>query len=318
MRVGPSGDGTPGGELLSLPECYERCRRVERYHSRTYYFSTQLFPREVRPHVHAIYAFMREADEIVDDPGEASLEEQLAGLDGFEAETVAAISGESVANPTLRAFANTVRLHGIELDTVNAFLGSMKMDTRVFRYETFMDLKSYTYGSAAVVGLMMCRIMGVTDAAADPHAEALGEAMQLTNFLRDVGEDWERGRVYLPQEDLKHFEYTEKDLASGVIDERFAKLMRFEISRARRLYEDADRGLHYIPRGRRYPIAVARRLYAAILDSIEANGYDVFSGKASTSAAKKLAVATGCAARDPKDLVARSRSRRAPGTAIPA
>lgn len=318
MRVGPSGDGTPGGELLSLPECYERCRRVQEHHSRTYYFSTQLFPREVQPHVHALYAFMREADEIVDDPGEATLDEQLAGLDGFEGETIAAISGEAVANPTLRAFANTVRLHGIELDTVNAFLASMKMDTRVFRYETFTDLKSYTYGSAAVVGLMMCRVTGVTESAADPHAEALGEAMQLTNFLRDVGEDWERGRVYLPQEDLARFGYTGEDLAAGVVDERFAALMRFEISRARALYEDADRGLHYIPRGRRYPITVARRLYAAILDRIEANGYDVFSGKASTSAAKKLAVAAGCAARDPGDLVARGRSRRRPQIAIPA
>lgn len=318
MRVGPSGDGTPGGELLSLPECYERCRRVQEHHSRTYYFSTRLFPRDVRPHVHSIYAFMREADEIVDDPGEASLEEQLAELERFEDETAAAISGEAVANPTLRAFANTVRSHGIELDTVNAFLASMKMDTRVFRYETFTDLKSYTYGSAAVVGLMMCRIMGVEDRSADPNAEALGEAMQLTNFLRDVGEDWERGRVYLPLEDLRRFEYTEEDLAAGVVDERFEALMRFEISRARELYEDADRGLAYIPRGRRYPIAVARRLYAAILDRIEKRGYDVFSGKASTSGARKLAVAAGCALTDPGDLVARGRSRREPQVVIPA
>lgn len=317
MRVGPSGDGTPGGELLSLSECYERCRRVERFHSRTYYFSTQLFPPEVRPHVHAVYAFMREADEIVDDPGGASLDEQLASLDAFEDETVAAISGETVANPTLRAFANTVRSRGIELDTVNSFLASMKMDTRVFRYETFTDLRSYTYGSAAVVGLMMCRIMGVPERSADPHAEALGEAMQLTNFLRDVGEDWRRGRVYIPQEDLRRFEYTEEHLAAGVVDERFEALMRFEISRARELYEDADRGLHYIPRGRRYPIAVARRLYADILGRIERNRYDVFSVKASTSASRKLVVAAGCAARDPGELVARGRSRRRPEIALP-
>lgn len=318
MRVGPSGDGTPGGDLTPLRECYERCRRVEKHHSRTYYFSTQLFPREVRPHVHAIYAFMREADEIVDDPGEATLEDQLAGLDHFERETVAAISGEAVANPTLRAFANTVRLHGIELDTVGAFLASMKMDTRVFRYETFTDLKGYTYGSAAVVGLMMCRIMGVEDRAADPHAEALGEAMQLTNFLRDVGEDWKRGRIYLPQEDLRRFDYTEEDLAKGIVDERFEALMRFEISRARELYEDADLGLRCIPRGRRYPIAVARKLYAAILDRIESADYDVFSGKVSTSAAKKLTVAAGCAVRDPGEIVARGRSRGEPEIAIPA
>ncbi|MDN5696686.1 MAG: phytoene/squalene synthase family protein [Rubrobacter sp.] len=318
MRIEPASDGAPRGEMLSLPECYALCRRVQESHSRTYYFSTRLFPREVRPHVHALYAFMREADEIVDDPGEATLDEQLASLDSFEAATIAAISGQAVSNPVLRAFANTVRLRRIDLSTVTAFMASMKMDTRVFRYETYSDLRKYTYGSAAVVGLMMCRVMGVTDKAADPHAGALGEAMQLTNFLRDVGEDYELGRVYLPQEDLRSFGYTEQDLAAGVVDERFAALMDFEITRARELYAEAERGLAYIPRGRRYPIAVASDLYAAILDRIEAANYDVFSAKASTSAASKLAIAASRAAKDPADLVARGRSRGKPEIAIPA
>lgn len=318
MRVEPPSDGAPGGELLSLAECYELCRRVQERHSRTYYFSTRLFPREVRPHVHALYAFMRQADEIVDDPGDATLDEQLASLEAFEAATISAISGEAVANPVLRAFANTVRLRRIELEYITKFMASMKMDTRVFRYETYSDLRQYTYGSAAVVGLMMCRVMGVTDKAADPHAGALGEAMQLTNFLRDVGEDYGLGRVYLPQEDLRRFAYTEQDLAAGVADERFAELMAFEIGRARELYAEADRGLSYIPRGRRYPIAVASGLYAAILDRIEAANYDVFSEKASTSAAAKLAIAASCAAKDPGELVARGRSRGKPEIAIPA
>ena len=318
MRVDPSSDGAPGGELLSLPECYELCRRVQERYSRTYYFSTRLFPREVRPHVHALYAFMRQADEIVDDPGEATLDEQLASLESFEVATISAISGEAAANPVLRAFANTVRLRRIDLSTVTAFMSSMKMDTRIFRYETYSDLRQYTYGSAAVVGLMMCRVMGVPDKAADPHAGALGEAMQLTNFLRDVGEDYRLGRIYLPQEDLRSFGYAEEDLAAGVVDERFAELMAFEIRRARELYAEADRGLNYIPRGRRYPIAVASGLYAAILDRIEAANYDVFSQKASTSAAAKLAIAASCAAKDPGELVARGRSRGKPEIAIPA
>lgn len=318
MRVGLDPGGTLDGDTLSLPQCYELCRRVQESHSRTYYFSTRLFPHEVRPHVHALYAFMREADEIVDDPGEASLEEQLASLESFEAATISAISGEAVANPVLRAFSNTVRLRRIDLSTVVSFMSSMKLDTRVFRYETYSDLREYTYGSAAVVGLMMCRVMGVSDKSADRHAGALGEAMQLTNFLRDVGEDYNLGRVYIPQEDLRHFGYTEADIASGVVDERLAALMDFEIRRARGLYAEADRGLGYIPRGRRYPISVASGLYAAILDRIEAANYDVFSQKASTSAATKLAVAASCAAKDPGDLVARGRSRGKPEIAIPA
>jgi phytoene synthase len=193
----------------------------------------------------------------------------------------------------------------------------MKMDTRVFRYQTFSDLEAYTYGSAAVVGLMMCRVVGVAEGKADTHAEALGVAMQLSNFLRDVGEDWRRGRVYLPLEDLAHFGYTERDLALGVVDERFVALMRFEIDRARRLYEVADGGMDFIPRGRRFPVVVARKLYAAILDRIEAQRYDVFSRRAQVSRPAKLLVAAGCAASDPGEIVDRIRYRRTRHTDAP-
>lgn len=308
MRLDPASEELRNAGL-SLGECYELCRQVQRAHSRTYHLSTRLFPVEVREHVYALYAFMRYADEIVDNPGATSLEEQLARLESFENETLAAVSGETVENPVLRAYANTVRERGIDPETIAAFMGSMKMDTRVFRYPTYEDLEVYTYGSAAVVGTMMCRIMGVEDERAYPHAGTLGVAMQLSNFLRDVQEDWKRGRVYLPLEDLERFEYTEEDLAAGVADERFAGLMRFEIERARRLYEFADEGMGYIPRGRRYPVIVARKLYAAILDRIEAQAYDVFSRRADTSRTGKLAVAAGCAVREPGELLARMRGR---------
>ena len=314
MRLDPAGAEPFGPRSkvagkLSLPECYELCREVHKSHSRTYYFSTQLFPPEVRPHVHALYAFMRYADEIVDNPGVLDLEEQLSGLEDFEAATFAAISGEEVSNPVLRAFANTARTREIEPESVTAFLESMKMDTHVFHYPTFEDLEGYTYGSAAVVGLMMCRVIGVKERAANPHAEALGTAMQLTNFLRDIAEDWKRGRVYLPLEDLHHFGYTEEDLASGVVDERFVGLMRFEIQRSRKLYALADEGMRYIPAGRRYPVMVARNLYAAILERIEALDYDVYSRRAETTFAGKLKIAARVAARDPGEILARTRDR---------
>ena len=259
MKLDPAGGKKLDGGL-SLAESYELCRKVQKAHSKTSFFSTRLFPAEVRPRVHALYAFMRYADEIVDTPHDLPLDAQLSVLEEFEAETMAAISGERVPNPVLRAYADTVRACGIDPGTITAFMESMKMDTRVFRYQTYADLEVYTYGSAAVVGLMMCRVVGVAEGKADPHAEALGVAMQLSNFLRDVGEDWRRGRVYLPLEDLAHFGYKERDLASGVVDERFVALMRFEIERARRLYEVADQGIDYIPRGRRFPVVVARKL----------------------------------------------------------
>ena len=304
MRLDPA-SGVKLDDGLSLAESYELCRLIQKAHSRTYYFSTQFFPPPVRPGVHALYAFMRYADEIVDNPGVTSLEEQLEGLRAFERETMAAVAGEPVANPVLRAYADTVRTSGIEPAHITAFMDSMKMDTRVFRYETFRELEVYTYGSAAVVGLMMCRVAGVKNAKANRPAEALGVAMQLTNFLRDIGEDWRRGRVYLPLEDLERFEYREEDLRNGVVDKRFVELMKFEIDRARRLYAVADRGMKYIPRGRRYPVYVARRLYAAILDRIEVQNYDVYTSRAETSLASKVGIAAACAARNPGELFAR-------------
>lgn len=317
MRLDPASGQTLEGKL-TLPESYDLCRRVQRAHSKTYHFSTRLLPPEVRPHVYALYAFMRYADEIVDNPHGSSLEEQHATLDDFENETVAAVTGESPVNPVLHAFSNTVRARGIELETIADFIKSMKMDTHDFRYPTYEDLEVYTYGSAAVVGLMMCRAIGVEDEAANPHAEALGVAMQLSNFLRDIKEDWKRGRIYLPLEDLECFDYTEKDLEAEVVDDRFVALMKFEIDRARKLYEVADEGMKYIPRGRRYPVKVARELYAAILDRIEAQNYDVFSQRAETSTAYKLRVAAGRAVREPGEILARIRDRKEPDISIPA
>ncbi len=302
MRLDPAGGKKLDGGL-SLAESYELCRRVQRAHSKTYYFSTRLFPQEVRPHVHALYAYMRYADEIVDNPGPTTLREQLAALEAFEGETLAAMAGEDVSNPVLRAFANTARERGITLENTAAFIKSMKMDTHVFRYPTYKDLAVYTYGSAAVVGLMMCRVLGVADERAEEHAEALGVAMQLSNFLRDIAEDWRRGRVYLPLEDLARFGYAEEDLEAGAVDERFVELMRFEIERTRMLYAVADEGIGYVPRGKRYPVIVARELYAAILDRIEAQGYDVYTRRAETSRAGKLGVAAVVAARNPREIL---------------
>ncbi|MBA2693027.1 MAG: phytoene/squalene synthase family protein [Rubrobacter sp.] len=295
---------------MTLAECYALCEGVQKSHSRTYHFSTRLFPPEVARHVHAMYAFMRYADEIVDNPGTLTLDEQLTSLEAFESETMAAVEGEKVPNPVLRAYASTVRECGIAPEDIASFIASMKMDTGVFRYRTFGDLEGYTYGSAAVVGLMMCRVIGARREAARPHAEALGTAMQLTNFLRDIGEDFQRGRIYVPLEDLEHFGYSERDLERDIINPRFVALMDFEMARARSLYALADEGMKYIPKGRRFPVVVARNLYAGILDQIYARNYDVFSGRARTSLAKKVSVAAACAAREPGDIVARLRGPR--------
>jgi phytoene synthase len=140
--------------------------------------------------------------------------------------------------------------------------------------------------------------------------------MQLTNFLRDVREDWARGRVYLPLEDLERFGYAEEGLRWGVVDSSFVALMRFEVSRARALYAVADEGMRYIPRGRRYPVVVARRLYEAILGRIEAQDYDVFAQRAETSLPHKLRVAATCALGNPVEIATRVRSGKPGGIAM--
>jgi phytoene synthase len=160
------------------------------------------------------------------------------------------------------------------------------------------------------VGLMMCRIIGVEAEEALPHAEALGKAMQLTNFLRDLREDWERGRIYLPLEDLKRFGYSEEDLGMCRVNEAFVELMRFEVEQARMLYLIADEGMRFIPHGRRYPIMVARHLYAAILVRIEELDYDVFSRRAGTTFAEKLWVTAACSVREPGEILAHATNQR--------
>lgn len=172
-----------------------------------------------------------------------------------------------------------------------AFLDAMAMDLTRTRYQTFEDLTTYTYGSASVVGLMMCHVVGISDPAALRPAHDLGLAMQLTNFWRDIGEDWRvRGRIYLPQEDMARFGYTEAMLAQSVVNEQFVALMQFQIARARAYYACADEGIPYIMPECRLPVKLARILYSRILDKIEANGYDVFRRRARTSGMEKAAV----------------------------
>src|SRR5918999_836203 len=195
MRLDPAGGKKLDGGL-SLAESYELCRRVQRSHSRTYYFSTRLFPPEVRPHVHALYAFMRYADEIVDNPGVTTPDEQLAALEAFEEETLAAVAGEEVPNPVLRAYANTVRERGIAPESITAFMKSMKMDTHVLRYPTYEDLAVYTYGSAAVVGFIECPVRRVGGRKGEGHRGGPGGGQPPPQLPPDLREGLGRGRIY--------------------------------------------------------------------------------------------------------------------------
>ena len=272
----------------NLDAAYAASKALNARHGKTYYFSTLFFPPAIRRSVHALYGFVRYPDEIVDNPAPGT--DPAALLSEYRQATLDAMRTGGSDLPVLHAFADMARRHDLPQDYPLAFLDAMAMDLTRTRYETFDALKTYTYGSASVVGLMMCHVVGISDPCALAPAHDLGLAMQLTNFWRDIGEDWNtRGRIYLPLEDMERFGYTESMLSQGVVNDQFLDLMRFEIARARDFYAASDLGIPYITPECQLPVKLARVLYSRILDKIEANNYDVFTRRARTSDLEKAA-----------------------------
>jgi phytoene synthase len=274
----------------SLEQSYARCRAINRRHGQTYYWSTTLLAPDVRPHVHALYAFCRHADDIVDDLGDAPLPARAAALQTFGEQFRRDLASGRSDDSVLAAVVDTVLRYDIEPECFDRFLRSMEMDLSITRYETFDDLCAYLDGSAAVIGEMMMPVLGARDLEARPPARDLGIAFQLTNFLRDVGEDLARGRVYLPQEDLRRFG---ADPERRTVTPEWRTLMEFEIERTRAIYVSADSGLAYLPARSARCIGAARALYSDILVRIERNDYDVFTRRASVPLARKVSVALG-------------------------
>ncbi len=278
----------------ALAEEYRYCEAIQRRFGKSYYFATRFFPLHLRPHVHALYAFVRVPDQWVDEPEQRRPSELERLIDLYERELRLALGGEWVPNPVLRAFAHTAREFAIPSQYMSDFLGAMRMDLRQTRYCTYVDLQGYMWGSAGVVGAMMLCLFRCHHEALLPYAVRMGEAMQMTNFLRDVGEDWRRGRLYLPQEDLERFGVSEEQVATGELSPPMVELLRYEIERTRNLYREAEVGIALLPRDVRYPVLLGSRLYARILHHIEANGYDVFRRRARTSTLEKLLIAWRC------------------------
>ena len=274
---------------ITLEASYAECRRLNRRHGTTYYWSTMVLPAVKRHHVHALYGFCRHADDIVDDLGPAPAAERAVALKEFGERFFADLDAGHSDDLVLKAVVHTVRAFDIEPEAFHRFLRSMEMDLTIERYETYDDLRGYMDGSAAVIGEMMLPILEPDDlVAATPPARALGEAFQLTNFLRDIDEDLGRDRQYVPQEDLRRFSV---DLAERRCTPEFVELMRFEIARCRALYREAEAGIAMLPRRSASCVGAAHDLYGRILDRIEAQGYDVFARRARVPTPTKLAVA---------------------------
>ena len=271
----------------SIAAAYDYCQAVTKREARNFYFAFVTLPRPRRRAIYAAYAFARLADDIADGGAStAAKAEQLAELrarlrHAFE---------RGPEGPVLTALTHAADTYGIDPCLFEQVIDGVEMDLLPRRYETFEELRAYCYLVASVVGLICVEIFGYGNPRARETAIDLGLAMQLTNIIRDVREDRDAGRVYLPQEDLRRFDYTEEAMALGVVDDAFADLMRFQAERARAYFESSKPLASYLaPRSRACP-AVLHALYRRLLDRIEERGFDVFSARVRLSSAEKLRI----------------------------
>ncbi len=278
-------------EPISLEDSYEICRKETAQWAKTFYLGTMLLPKAKRQAIWAIYVWCRRTDELMDSPEaqKCSVSELSDRLAAWEEHTRSVFQGcikdelDAVMADTIERFSQPIQPY---LDMIEG----QRMDLEQHRYETFKDLKLYCYRVAGTVGLMTQGVMGLDPAyttapwssAPDPSeaAIALGIANQLTNILRDVGEDRGRGRIYIPQEDLKRFGYSENDLMAGKLNKQWKNLMAFQLNRAREWFARSEDGVRWLSPDARWPVWTSLRLYRGILDAIERLDYDVFNNRA--------------------------------------
>lgn len=269
-----------------LQAAYHHCEAITRIHSRTFFLASALLPPDKRRAARALYAFCRVTDDTVD-RSVGSLDDTLAALRAWRDRALD--PHPSADQPVALAWADTRARYGIPVGYAEQLIDGVARDLTQQRYATFDELAAYAYGVASTVGLMAMHIIGFGGEHALPYAVKLGVALQITNILRDVAEDYRVGRVYLPADELAAFDLSERDLKRGRVDARWRAFMRFQIERNRQLYADALPGIAALNGDGRFAIAAAAELYRAILSDIEANDYDVFSRRARISASGKVA-----------------------------
>jgi phytoene synthase len=271
---------------------YEECKRLNALHGKTYYLATLLLPKAKRPFVHALYGFARYADEIVDDLASTLTDaEKAAELKTWGDGVLSGLESGDSNDQVGRALIDTVNRFAIPHEHFVAFLHSMTMDLTVTEYANYEALMEYVYGSAAVIGLEMVPILGALSPGAYEPAEKLGVAFQLANFIRDVGEDLDRGRVYLPQDELAQFGVDREMLEARKLTPQITAALKFQIERVRQLQREATPGILQLEPASRPCIEAASELYCGIVDEVEAIGYDIFNKRAKTSTGRRLRVA---------------------------
>lgn len=308
-------DGWWERSSMSLADAYDYCEQVTRHYSKSFYFASAFLPEQKRRAIRALYAFCRYTDDIVDEPQErrspASLPalplsaqnglrkhprargctEEEARERRFERWAVLAHHHLNITHPVLAAWSDTYRRYDLPTEVVDELLAGVRMDLSISRYPTFDELWLYCYRVASTVGLLSMHIIGYeAGAPAEEYAIKLGVALQLTNILRDVGEDARRGRIYLPQDELAHFSLTEQDILDGRCDKPYRALMKYQIARTQQLYEEASPGIAMLHPDGRLAVAAAAQIYRAILSVIETNNYDNYTKRAFVPNWKKLAM----------------------------
>jgi len=276
----------------ALQASYAECKRLNSLHGKTYYLATLLLPERKRPYVHALYGFARYADEIVDDLASTlSPQEKAEVLRKWSSGVLADLKSGRSSDHIGRALVDTVQTFNIPHQHFVDFLHSMEMDLTITEYQTFNDLHEYVYGSAAVIGLEMVPILGYSDERAFDAAQKLGIAFQLANFIRDVAEDLDRGRVYLPLQELAEYGVNREVLEKRELTPEIIAALKFQIARVRSLQAEANEGIKYLDKESRPCIRAASELYCGIVDEVEAIGYDIFNKRAKTSTARRAKVA---------------------------
>ena len=285
--------GITGSELRNS---YLECKRLNNLHGKTYFLATRLLPPAKRPFVHALYGFARYADEIVDDLASTLSENEKAeALKSWGDEVLANIKSGKSHDHIGAALVDTVTRFSIPISYFEAFLHSMTMDLAVTEYHTYEDLYEYVYGSAAVIGLQMVPVLGTISkqsmAEANIAAEKLGTAFQLANFIRDIGEDLTRGRVYLPVTELQSHGVTREMLEERIVTPQIKNALKEQIQRVRSLQAEAKVGINLLSAESRACIEAASELYCGIVDEVEKIDYQIFDKRAKTSNWRRLKVA---------------------------
>ncbi len=273
---------------------FAKCKELNRQHGKTYYLATLLLPPDKRPYVHALYGFARFADDIVDnlDPNFSELEKKEK-LEKWSAQRLADLKSGRSQDEIGLALLATVQKFNIPIEYFEDFLKSMAMDLTITSYETFADLEKYIYGSASVIGLQMLPILGVNGGAielalAKKAAINLGNAFQLANFIRDVSEDLERGRIYLPLSELAKYGITPEILRQRKVTPELKNALEFQVQRVRDLRKEAEVGIKLLSKKSRPCIEAASKLYCGIAEEVVKNDYQVFKVRARTSMGNRI------------------------------